>query len=171
MRKGQSRRDLTSGALDRPWTPGNSQPGNPRCITAPGVPSDPCMHLSMHTGQASRKGRSGLFLTRREDPPPPSPYILSQDRQLFAARSGTSSGPFTSGQAPACAAAMVIGAQLALRFRLLPAGELHQLTCPRQRPFRSRGTRPRIRPVQSGRPAGGASHAARRFLSRFGHRH
>jgi hypothetical protein len=66
---------------------------------------------------------------------------------------------------------MVIGVQLALRFRFLPAGELHRLTCPRQRPFRSRGTRPRIRPVQSGRPAGGASHAARRFLPPFDHRH
>ncbi|SRR6266851_2876024 len=33
-----------------------ASPGNPRCIAAPGVPSDPCMHLSMHTGQASRKG-------------------------------------------------------------------------------------------------------------------
>ena len=123
-------------------------------------------------GSSKPQGRSGLLLSRLEDPPPQSPYIpFHQDRQSLAARSRTSSGPFTFGRAPACAAAMVIGAQLALRFRFLPAGELHQLTCPRQRPFRSRGTRPRIRPVQSGRPAGGASHAARRFLPPFGHRH
>lgn len=121
-------------------------------------------------GSSKPQGRSGLLLTRLEDPPPQSPYILFAGPPKCAARSRTSSGPFTPGQAPACAAAMVIGVQLALRFRFLPAGELHRLTCPRQRPFRSRGTRPRIRPVQSGRPAGGASHAARRFLPPFGRR-
>lgn len=122
-------------------------------------------------GSSKPQGRSGLLPSRLEDPPPQSPYIPFAGPPAFAPRSRTSSGPFTSGRAPACAAAMVIGAQLARRFRFLPAGELHRLTCPRQRPFRSRGTRPRIRPVQSGRPAGGASHAARRFLPPFGYRH
>jgi hypothetical protein len=122
-------------------------------------------------GSSKPQGRSGLLPSRLEGPPPQSPYVLSPDRQLVRLVPGRPPVRSLLAMAPACAAAMVIGAQLALRFRFLPAGELHQLTCPRQRSFRSRGTRPRIRPVQSGRPAGGASHAARRFLFPFGHRH